>query len=415
MLFVLSGIIAMSASPSAATGKSAPAKGDVYYDCSGVYHPYVHGDLGDTPAPRGYKPFYISHVGRHGSRFPVDRKYVFDGMDPFLKAEAAGILTDEGRKVLEAYRRLDSLSSGEYGMLCPLGFAEHKGIASRMAARFPSVFSRRDSIVAVSTYKQRCIMSAASFLSALTARCPDLRIGLAAGDKYYDMLSREDKAKPGLKTGSVEAEAYLNANFDYAAFNSRFFTDTTLAVSFIRPRRIVIEKLFTNGTVASYLGIPELARFLTPEEFMISSTAYNNKMYVQHCGSAEQGEWRTHVMDTLVTDIVMKADAAVAGNEIAADLRFGHDVGLMPFFSLIGLQGYDRAVGFNDALDVWNSSVMMPMGTNLQMVFYRHPRKGGVLVKLLFNEQESSVPALGPGPYYDWNSLREYLVKIIDR
>lgn len=172
---------------------------------------------------------------------------------------------------------------------------------------------------------------------------------------------------------------------------------------------IVIEKLFTNGTVAAYLGIPELERFLTPEEFMVSSTAYNNKMYVQHCGSAVQGEWRTHVMDTLVTDILIKADAALAGNDIAADLRFGHDVGLMPFFSLLRIDGFDKAVGFNEAFDVWDSSVMMPMGTNLQMIFYRHPRKDEVLVKLLFNEQETSIPAIGPGPYYRWSELREYL------
>lgn len=205
---------------------------DVYVRYSGVYHPYSHGDLSDTRAPRGYKPFYISHVGRHGSCYPVDRKYVYNGLEPFLKAEAAGILTDEGRK----------------------------GIATRMATRFPSVFEGRDSVFAISTYKQRCIMSAAYFMSALTAKHPRLRVGLAAGDKYYDMLSREDKA-----------------------------------------------------------------------------------------------------------------------------------------------------VGFNEAFDVWDSSVMMPMGTNLQMIFYRHPRKDEVLVKLLFNEQETSIPAIGPGPYYRWSELRKYL------
>lgn len=85
-------------------------------------------------------------------------------------------------------------------------------------------------------------------------------------------------------------------------------------------------------------------------------------------------------MDTLVTDILIKADAALAGNDIAADLRFGHDVGLMPFFSLLRIDGFDKAVGFNE-----------------------------VLVKLFFNEQETSIPAIGPGPYYRWSELREYL------
>lgn len=43
------------------------------------------------------------------------------------------------------------------------------------------------------------------------------------------------------------------------------------------------------------------------------------------------------------------------------------------------------------------------------MIFYRHPRKDEVLVKLLFNEQETSILAIGPGPYYRWSELRVYL------
>ena len=27
-----------------------------------------------TPAPKGYKPFYLSHYGRHGSRFMIGNK-----------------------------------------------------------------------------------------------------------------------------------------------------------------------------------------------------------------------------------------------------------------------------------------------------------------------------------------------------
>ena len=32
-------------------------------------HSYEFEDVVDTPAPKGYKPFYITHYGRHGSRF----------------------------------------------------------------------------------------------------------------------------------------------------------------------------------------------------------------------------------------------------------------------------------------------------------------------------------------------------------
>ena len=36
---------------------------------------------------------------------------------------------------------------------------------------------------------------------------------------------------------------------------------------------------------------------------------------------------------------------------------------------------------------------------------------GGVILKLLLNEQETTIPALGPGPYYDWDAFRAYAEK----
>ena len=60
--------------------------------------------------------------------------------------------------------------------------------------------------------------------------------------------------------------------------------------------------------------------------------------------------------------------------------------------------------------DSWTTYDRIPMGTNFQMVFY-HNKKGDILVKLLNNEKETSIPALKTaiGPYYHWSELREYL------
>ena len=63
---------------------------------AGVLHVYETFDTFDTPAPRGYKPFYISHYGRHGSRYHL-RTSAFE--KPLAVLEAAreeGILSDEG-------------------------------------------------------------------------------------------------------------------------------------------------------------------------------------------------------------------------------------------------------------------------------------------------------------------------------
>ena len=36
---------------------------------AGVYYAYTYDNPARTPAPEGYEPFYISHYGRHGSRY----------------------------------------------------------------------------------------------------------------------------------------------------------------------------------------------------------------------------------------------------------------------------------------------------------------------------------------------------------
>ena len=54
-----------------------------------------------------------------------------------------------------------------------------------------------------------------------------------------------------------------------------------------------------------------------------------------------------------------------------------------------------------------------PKATNLQFVFYT-PKRGkskDVLVKVVFNGEEATIGNLQPveGPYYEWNTVKEYL------
>ena len=355
---------------------------DAYDEWKGLYHPYASRPEGHSRTPRGYKPFYISHIGRHGSRSPVNPGYVANGLDPLRRADSLGLLTPAGKRILRGFVQLDSASQGTYGLITELGASEQKGIALRMVERYPRVFRQkgRDSIACYSTHKQRAI------------------------------LSMTKLAAPGLKAGSRKSDAAMKQQFDYKAFYSRIFTDPERARSCFKSDRLMAETCVTNGSVASYIGIQDIMLGMTPEEFKVASGIYNAKQFMQHCGSAEQGEWRMHIMDPLVLEFVSRADKALSGGRIAADLRFSHDVGLMPFFSLIGLEGYEKRLPFEEVNDWWNATYMMPMAANLQLIFYRG-RKGDVIVKVLFNEGESSFPALGPGPFYPWTELRSYLLR----
>ena len=64
----------------------------------------------DTPAPKGYKPCYLSHYGRHGSRFLIDKNDYLKPLALFLKADAQHLLTPKG---CESAREIEKDRVGE--------------------------------------------------------------------------------------------------------------------------------------------------------------------------------------------------------------------------------------------------------------------------------------------------------------
>lgn len=64
----------------------------------GVYYAYPAPGV-QTKAPKGYEPFYISHFGRHGSRWLISDEEYIRVMEVFEKAHQAGKLTPLGEDV----------------------------------------------------------------------------------------------------------------------------------------------------------------------------------------------------------------------------------------------------------------------------------------------------------------------------
>ena len=111
------------------------AKEQIFEDLNksgGVYYAYPVVESCNTPAPKGYEPFYISHYGRHGSRYLIsDRDYIWV-RDLLKDADENNALSEIGKSVLN---RLDTLLievEGFGGALSPLGVRQQRGIAERM-------------------------------------------------------------------------------------------------------------------------------------------------------------------------------------------------------------------------------------------------------------------------------------------
>lgn len=103
------------------------------------HYNYVYEQQDYTPAPKGYKPFYIWHYGRHGSRY-MSSSVETDALRPvFEAAEAQGLLTEAGKMYWSDLKAVLDEQKGMVGMLTTLGAMEHRGIGQRMAERFPQV------------------------------------------------------------------------------------------------------------------------------------------------------------------------------------------------------------------------------------------------------------------------------------
>lgn len=383
----------------------------------GSHHAYLFKGADDTPAPEGYEPFYISHIGRHGSRRNTSENNINRLVSTLEKARDLNLLTPAGDTLLAHVYIYRELSDGMYGMLSERGGREHQQIAARMYGRFPAVFQNpaRKKVFAVSSQSDRCIVSMAYFVESLKGIDPELQFDMRTGERYMSYVM---KSTPELNEeiraviDPVAAEMRSEA-IDYDRVLHVIFTDVEAAKKKCDAKRLTGD-IYSLCNYSECLDLVSLGtvNLLTFEELYGLSRAESNRLYTLMCNSIEYGDRRIKSADDLLRDFVEKADEALSGKSgHAADLRFSHDYGILPLLSLIGTKGMDVRSTQREADKYWCAGEMIPMATNLQMVFYAHPDKGRILVKLLHNERETYIPALPAhsGPYYCWDSLRTYL------
>jgi len=345
-----------------------------------------------TPAPAGYTPIYISHYGRHGSRWMTNDKRYTDLLARFSSKKN---LTRQGKAAHEMILKAWHNAEGNSGQLSPLGVTQHAGIASRMAASFPEVFGRICAVDAKSSTSPRCIASMNAFLDALQDAQPQINISTSSDAANMAFIAYQS---PELKA----LEDRLNIDVDGSCVES------LIGRLFKKPSKVHgHQKLFTElyYLASDMQDIPldiKLLDIFTDEELRAAYEWSNQKMYALH-GDTPLNEGLAEVNAvSLWQNIEKEADEALQNGSPNATLRFGHDSNLMRLLTLMDLQhGYGM-------------SETVPMAANLQMIFY-HKEGSPTLVKFLHNENETSLPQLGKGPYYEWNAVKEYMAGRISR
>ena len=383
----------------------------------GVYLAYPKVEAKQTPAPKGYKPFYVSHYGRHGSRYLLgdgDYQWIIQLM---TKADAVNGLTPLGKDVLQRLQLVWKETAGHGGDLTPLGVRQHQGIAERMSKNFPEVFRGKRQISARSTVVYRCAMSMVAFGDRLKGLNPQLDINYEMSEKYMSYLNyhtdRSNAFTHGEKGPWVE---------EYRKFEA----------AQVKPDRLV-NSLFSNADFIRcevnpanlmwglYWIAVDMQDIETPLSFYDIFTAQemfdlwqcvNYSFYICNANPLASKGLVMANAKTLVENIIESADSAMKNRSIAATLRFGHDGNVIPLLALLQIENFDVAVaGPAEVYKHWCDFKATPMASNVQLVFFEN-KSGDVLVKFLHNEKEVHIPVKTDiWPYYHWNEVKEYYQK----
>ena len=363
-----------------------------YEKLGGVYYAYPVTETQLATAPEGYEPFYISHYGRHGSRWlPNDKRYIWVNR----QFEDSKRLTKLGKSVRKRLTKIWKNAEGNGGLLTPLGGRQHRGIAHRMYQNFPQLFTAESHLTAHSSTANRCKTSMENFVSELKMLNSSIQI---------DPITREeDMAWIAYKS---QEQNYLehSRNWQLPISTDRFinalFTDASQMSESNR-----LKLLSELHTIASDMQDVELNVSLydifTDEEQQAVYNLNNRRMTYQNGDGIENNGIPARCAISLWNRVEAEADAAITRGGVGADLRFGHDTNLYRLMTLMGIEFrgvWSEECGVRNEKNGMRSDLMdeiLPMAANLQMVFYRN-RQGDVIVQILHNEHPVDISNLTP-------------------
>lgn len=400
------------------------SKKDIFenvYCSAGNYYAYPEPkDVKLTPAPSGYKPFYISTYARHGSRFLISPNDYLMPSRTLKEAKKNGVLSPLGEKVLCIVDSMARMADMRYGELTPLGARQHHGIANRMFHNFPEVFKGNAEIDARSTVVIRCILSMMAECEELKALNPNLRITNDASysdmyymnysDKYFDSLQKNPKASEPMRK-------FRNQQIKPSRLMKTLFTND----DYVRWKVDSVELMRTLFDVASNMQSHdtdmELYSIFTKEE-CYDMWKMNNAYWYIYGGASDMTDGKApYIEANLLKNILDTADSCVVKKENSVTLRFGHESCLLPLACLLELNNYGYKTGDLENLDkMWRNYEIFPMACNIQFVFYRKKGNADILVKVLLNEKEAKLPLdTDMAPYYHWSDVSDYYRKKLNQ
>ncbi len=393
-------------------GQRADVREEVFANPQRSYgndFPYPAETYRQTPSPKGYKPFYISHYGRHGSRYYWETS-LYKRIDSLMtEAHTKGILTEAGETFYRQFSSILPELTARVTELTPLGYDQHVRVAKTMYDSFPAIFKKGGHVEAFSSLEGRCIVSMAAFCQSLAGLNSKLDIFQRASRETLGAVVPDSKDNPRQWTCDPEpfpVSGEPSVSTSPAArkqpFVNMFFKEGTLGEMEATGIQSTMSTFYTSLPSIGHEGM--MGEPYSPDE-IFSRWELSNAGAYRHYWS------KRYIAVPIVEDILDRADAVISGrsSEIA-DLRFGHDSYLGPLNILLGLDGSLTVPADPDDFKYVYQNYNTCMAGNIQLIFYKSRKPGAeILVKALLCGREVTLPLPGDlYPYYRWSDFRKF-------
>lgn len=388
---------------------------------AGVYYAYPVNEIRPyTTPPKGYEPFYISHFGRHGSRYLISDSDYKDVLDRFEDAYNNNALTDLGKDVYIRLQQVWQEAELRGGDLSPLGIREHKGIAERMYIASPQVFSKDGKYTACATTIVRCVLSMDAFCERLKELNPSIQIERNSGMKWQNFLNHHTKEaiefRSAKYTWREQHRKFQQEHVKPARLINSLFSDKDYIDKNINPEETMWQLFYIAGGMQNIETDLSFYDIFEKQELFDLWQCKNYKLYVNDANGAINGSLMFENCKPLLKDILENASRIISTNGKGADLRFAHDGNIIPLAMLLHLDGcYNSVSNADEYYKAWSDFKVAPMAGNIQIIFYRKPKSDDILVKFLLHEKEILVPPVKTdmAPFYNWTDVKNYYESLL--
>ena len=384
----------------------------------GVYYAYPTSNIELSKVPKDYTPFYISHYGRHGSRWLISENDFLSVLKVLRSASDNQALTENGINALKKLEKIWKLAEGHNGDLTELGAKQQEEISRRMIKNNFQAFEGKSFVTAKSTVVPRCIISMAYFTKELIANNPNINLTIESSDKYMKYLNHHTKESIDFRNGDSfwqeEKRKFRQDNMQPDRFVNNLFNNKNYIYKNINPEKLMEGFYWITSDMQNINTDISFYDLFTKDELFNIYQSINYQTYVNDGPSPlSKGIVKKNAIP-LVKNILNEAEYYIDNKIRGASLRFGHDGNIIPLLALLKIEGMDNEeINPKEVFKVWNTFQAAPMAANLQLIFYKN-KKNNVVVKILHNEREVKIPLdTNNFPYYEWKDVKSYLERII--